>query len=107
MANIIAYLKKSFASFGSSIILPLGMIAYELAKCAKSNTYVDTFTNHADTLHLWIKKGYEEDYKKAFEAIVRKAIERLGVNYARIAVDYTKEPFYGKSSRLYKINTKG
>ena len=62
MANIIAYLQKSFASFGSSIILPLGMIAYELAKCAKSNTYVETLGEHADTLHLWIKKGYEEDF---------------------------------------------
>jgi len=107
MTNIIAYLQKSFASFGSSIILPLGLIAYELAKCAKSNTYVETLGKHADTLHLWIKKGYEEDYKKAFESIVRKAIKRLGVNYARLAIDFTPEPFYGKSTSLYLINVKG
>jgi hypothetical protein len=107
MTNIIAYLQKSFASFSSSIILPLGMIAYELVKCAKSITYVETLGKHADALHLWIKKGYEEDYKKAFEAIVRKTIKRLGVNYAHIAVDYTKEPFYGETSSLYMINTKG
>jgi len=106
MANIIAYLQKSFASFSSSIILPLGMIAYELTKCAKSITYVETLGKHADTLHLWIKKGYEEDFKKAFEAIVRKIIKQLGVTYAHIAVDYTKEPFYGKSSSLYMINVK-
>jgi hypothetical protein len=107
MANIIAYLQKTFVSLCSSITLPLGIIAYELVKCAKSNTYVETFTNHADTLHLWIKKSYEEDYKKAFESIVRKTIKRLGINYAHIAIDYTKEPFYGKSSGLHIINTKG
>mgnify|MGYP001558220233 FL=1 len=107
MSNINTFLQKSFASFGSSIILPLGMIAYELAKCAKSNTYVETFTKHADTLHLWVKKGYEDDFKKAFESVVRKTIKQLGVTYAHIAVDYTKEPFYGKSSSLYIINTKG
>lgn len=107
MSNINVFLQKSFASFSSSIILPSGMIAYQLAKCAKSNTYIETFTNHADTLHLWIEKGYEEDFKKAFESIVRKTIKRLGINNACIAVDYTKEPFYGKSSSLYIMDTKG
>jgi len=107
MTNIIAYLQKSFVSFSSSIILPLGMISYELAKCAKSNTYVETLGEHADTLHLWVKKSYEEDFKRAFEFIARKTLKQLGVNFAHIAIDYTKEPFYGKSSSLYLINVKG
>ena len=97
MINITAYLQKTFQSFESSIILPLNKISYYLVKCAKANSYVETLGEHADTFHLWIKKGYEEDFKKSFELQVRKAIKHLNVSYARLAFDITSEPFYGKT----------
>lgn len=101
MANITAYLQKSFQSFQSSIILPLDKIGYFLVKSAKAHSYIETLGEHADALHLWIKKSYEEDFKAAFEAQVRKAIKQLHISYARLAFDITSEPFYGKARGLH------
>lgn len=105
--NITSFLQKSFATLVSGIIIPLGVVAHELAKCAKAQSYVETLGEHADSLHYWIKKEYEEDFKKAFEEIVRKALQRLHVSYARIAIDFTDEPFYGKTRGIYIFNTLG
>lgn len=106
MSNVVAYLQKSFQPLLSGIILPLSMISYYLVKCAKSNSYVETLGEHADSLHIWIKKSYEEDFKKSFENQVRKALKHLGISFAWIAIDVTAEPFYGKTRGLYVFNTK-
>lgn len=105
MVNIISYLQKSFQSFGSSIILPLNKISYFLIKASKSNSYIETLGEHADSLHIWIKKSYEEDFKQSFETQVRKAIKHLHISYAQLAFDITPEPFYGKTRSLYIFDT--
>jgi putative transposase len=105
MSNINSFLQKSFSSFLSSITLPLNSISYQLVKVAKSNSYIETLGENADSLHIWIKKSYEVDFKKAFEKQVRKAIKRLHVNYASLAFDITAEPFYGKTRGLYIFDT--
>lgn len=107
MSNIIAFLQKSFSSFLSSIIIPISSISYQLAKAAKANSYIETLGTNADALHLQIKRCYEEDFKAAFEAQVKKALKRLNVNYARLAFDTTSEPFYGRTRTLHIINTEG
>lgn len=103
MTNINSFLQKTFGS--CNIILPLSSISYQLVKVAKSNSYIETLGENADSLHLWIKRSYEEDFKAAFEKQVRKALKRLNVNYARLAFDATHEPFYGKTRGLYVFNT--
>ena len=105
MSNITSFLHKTFQSLESSIILPFGRIGYYLAKCAKSQSYIETLGKHADSLHLWIKESYEEDFKKAFESQVRKALKNLHAFYAKLAFDFTTEPFYGKTRSLYVFNT--
>lgn len=105
MSNINAFLHKSFQSFGGSIILPFGKISHYLVKVAKSNSYVETLGKHADSLHLWIKKSYREDFEESFKIQVRKAVKRLHVSYARLAFDTTHEPFYGKTRSLHIFNT--
>jgi hypothetical protein len=105
MSNINSFLQKSFSSLLSSIILPLGSIVYQLVKVAKANSYIETLGENADSLHLWIKKAYEQDFQKAFEAQVRKAIKHLNVSYAHLAFDITHEPFYGKTRGLYIFDT--
>lgn len=107
MSNINSFLQKSFYSFHSSIILPLGSIAYQLVKVAKSNSYIETLGENADTLHLWIKKSYDMEFKKAFESQARKAIRHLHVSYAQLAFDITSEPFYGRTRGLYIFDTPG
>lgn len=106
MTQITSFLQKSFVSFSSSIILPLNKISYFLTKCAKSHSYVETLGDHADALHIWIKKSYEEDFKKSFELQVRKTLKQLHVSYARLAFDITTEPFYGKTRGLYIFDTR-
>lgn len=83
----------------------MGSISYQLVKVAKANSYVETLGKNADTLHYWIKSSYEEDFGRAFESQVRKALKRLNVNYGRLAFDTTPEPFYGKSRNFYIFNT--
>ena len=103
MINTTSFLQKAFDS--DSIILPLSSISYQLVKVAKSNSYVETLGKNPDSIHLWIKKSYEEDFQAAFEKQVRKALKRLRVSYARLAFDATHEPFYGKTRGLYIFDT--
>jgi len=107
MSNINVFLQKVFQSLNSSISVPLGVIAYELVKCAKAHSYVETLGNHSDTLHSWVKRVYDVDFKRAFEIVVNKALKRLNCNYARLAVDITAEPFYGRSTSLFLFNVDG
>jgi hypothetical protein len=80
-------------------------VAHYLAKSAKSISYVETFSKHADTLHKWIKQIYEEDIKRAFEIQVRATIRHLNIRSAELAFDFTKEPFYGRTNTLHTIGT--
>lgn len=105
MSSITAFLQKSFQSFGSSIILPLNKISYFLVKCAKSRSYVETLGDHADSLHSWVKNSCEEDFRKAFEIEIRKALKHLNISYAKLAFDITAEPFWGKTRNFYIFNT--
>lgn len=105
MKNITSFIQKSFQSFSSSIIIPLNKIGYHLVQCAKANTYIETLGEHADTLHLKIKGSYEEDFKHSFDLQVRKALRYMPVNFAQLAFDITKEPFYGKTRGLHIFNT--
>jgi hypothetical protein len=104
MSEIQQFMEKVFAAFRSGIILPLGLIAHSLVKCAKSHTYVETLGSHSDSLHKWIAISYEEDFKRVFQNQVIKALKRLGVHTAKLAIDITKEPFYGEYRNLYLIN---
>ena len=103
MSNIVAFLQKAFQSLEGSIVLPMSEMGYFLVRAAKSQSYVETLGDHADSLHSWIKKSYEEDFQASFDKQVRKAVSILGVKHARLAFDVTPEPFYGKTSGLYII----
>lgn len=105
MKQITSYLQKTFSPLFSSIILPLNSVSYHLAKVAKSNSYIETLGENADSVHIWIKRSYEEDFKKAFESQVRKALKNLHISYAKLAFDFTTEPFYGKTRNFYVFNT--
>src|SRR3989338_7492666 len=106
MNNVNAFLQKSFGSLFSSIILPLNSISFLLVKTAKAGSYVETLGENADSLHSWIKRSYEEDFRRSFELQVQKALKSLGVSIAKLAFDTTDEPFYGKTRGLYIFNTK-
>lgn len=104
MSNIVSFLQKSFLSLESSIILPLNKIGHSLVKCAKSYSYVETLGEHPDSLHMWIKNSYEEDFKKSYEIQVRKALKHLPTQHPRLAIDLSHEPFWGKTRTAHIIN---
>lgn len=103
MTQINSFLQKAFGF--CKIIIPFSSISYQLVKVAKSNSYVETLGKNADSLHLWIKKSYEQDFKRAFELQAKKALKYLNVSFAKLAFDITAEPFYGKTRGLYIFET--
>ncbi len=99
------FLNKAFDFVKSRIKTSLQRISHSLVKCAKSYTYVETLGKHSDTLHNWIKSSYEEDFCRAFELQVRHVIKSLRIVNPSLAIDITKEPFYGKTRNFYIFNT--
>ena len=65
--------------------------------CASShNTYVETVSNKADSLHRRIKLSYEEDILDAYKQAIKKLLKYKRFGIVTLAVDITKEKFYGK-----------
>ena len=90
--------------FGSKKV-DLKLLTHYLIKCAKAYSYVETLGKYADSLHIYVKEGYEVDFKREFEREVRLAIKKLRIVRAEIAFDITYEPFYGKTRNLHIFNT--
>ena len=107
MTRIVTFLHNAFSPLVSRIQLRLDEVAYELVKCAKAETYVETLGRHADALHSWIDQVYEEDLLDAFMLEIRPVVQRLGIGIAELAVDFTSEPFYGKSVGPHIIGITG
>lgn len=64
-------------------------------------TYVETVDgSKADSLHRYIKRFYEEDIMKAFELVVKDVLKKLKIRRCVIAIDTTKELYWGKHSGL-------
>lgn len=57
-------------------------------------------SSKADSLHRYIKKLYEEDVRKAFELIVQDVLKKLKIRRCVIAIDTTKELYWGKNGSL-------
>jgi len=68
-----------------------------LTEAARTNSYIETYGNKADTVNLHIKENSDNDLKKAFEFNTRKAILRMGLRNCVLAVDTTKDLYYGKN----------
>lgn len=78
-----------------------------LAEASSRNTYIETISNKADSLHYNIAKGYVEYSNEDFFKIVENKIKKLHLGLVDIIVDITSENFYGKSAGLYLHNWTG
>ena len=78
-----------------------------LAEAASRNTYIETISNKADSLHYHIAKGYVEYSNEEFYNLIGKKIKKLHFGAVDIIVDITSENFYGKSTGLYLHNWTG
>jgi len=72
-----------------------------ILSAASHNTYVETVSNKADSLHLKIKSSYAEDIKSAYQKLISKLIKLMRFGSVDLAVDITHEQFYGKTRDFY------
>jgi hypothetical protein len=75
-------------------------IISKLSEASRANSYIETFSNKADTIHLRIKDNSEKDLKKAFEFNARYAIGRMGLGNVICAIDVTAELYFGENGGL-------
>lgn len=105
MKNNIKYitqlLNKAFLPFGKNSTIKTRDYAYYLSKTAQANTYVETHSKKADSLHLRIKNSYEECIRDSYFSLIKKLIKYKRFGRITIAIDITEEIFYGKTRNFY------
>ena len=82
-----------------SKLLPLFCLL--LVEAGSMLTYVETMdSSKADSLNRYVKQLYEENIKKAFELIVKDVLKKFRIRRCVIAIDTTKELYWGKHGSL-------
>ena len=101
-------MKYIFKSFLKKLSVPNEEeFAKLLTEAASRNTYIETISNKADSLHYNITKGYVEYSNEEFFKVVENKIKKLHLSSVNIIADITTENFYGKSAGLYLHNWTG
>jgi len=72
---------------------------------ASSKGYVESYSNKADSLHLDIKKLYEEDLQSCFLSLMNKLAPYFRKGKVRLAIDFQEQGFYGKTNKPYIVGT--
>jgi hypothetical protein len=70
------------------------------SEAGRTNGYVETISDKADTVHLRIKDNSERSLKKAFEFNAKNAIGRMGLGRVICAIDVTGELYFGRNGGL-------
>ena len=76
----------------------------DVCEAARTNSYIETYGNKADTLHKYITFSEEKALKKAYETEVRFLLKRLNLRRVELAIDGKKDLYYGKNG---SINVRG
>ena len=94
------YIKSIIKNISQNLRVATNEIISALVEAGRTISYVETVSNKSDTLHRYIKNTDEKVLKKAFEFNTRKAIGRMGLGKVTLAIDTTKELYYGKNGKL-------
>ncbi len=100
MSSIEKWTKEVLKSVSNSLRVATDKIIAALIEAARTISYVETVSNKADTLHRYLKTTNELQLKKGFECNTRKAIGRMGIGRVVLALDTTKELYYGENGTL-------
>jgi len=98
---ITQFLNKAFLPLGKNSTIKTEDYAYYLSKTAQANTYVETHSKKADSLHLRIKNSYEECIMDSYFSLIRKLVKYKRLGKINIAIDITEEQFYGKTRNFH------
>ena len=93
------YIKSIIKNVSNGLRVATHKIVAALIEAARTISYVETVSDKADTLHRHIKQTDERTLKRAFEFNTRKAIGRMGLGRATLAIDTTHELYYGKNGK--------
>lgn len=92
---------KKFVNSSINILGKLRVKVNEIislfSEAGRTNGYVETLSNKADTVHLRVKDNSERSLKKAFEFNAKNAIGRMGLGNVICAVDVTAELYFGNN----------
>ena len=99
-------MKSEFKSFLKNLSVS-EEYASLILEASSHDTYIETISNKADSLHYNIAKGYVEYSNKEFYKVVKNRIQKLHLGAVDIIIDITSENFYGKSTGLYLHNWTG
>lgn len=78
----------------------------DLAEAARTNSYVETLGNKADTVHKYTSFSDEASIKRAYELNIRSMLKILRINKVELAIDGKKDLYYGKEAGLNVRNIK-
>jgi len=97
---VVGYLNKAI-DFGKAKILRAKGYLKSIFRACSHNSYVETVSNKADSLHRRIKLSYEEDIKESYKQAIKKLLKYKRFGIVTLAVDITKEKFYGDTRDFY------
>lgn len=72
-----------------------------LLEASSRESYIETISNKADSLHYYLDKNYIEVINEEFQKIACKFVKKERLGLVDIVADITTENFYGESSGLY------
>jgi len=93
------FIQSSINIFGK-LRVKVNEVLRSIIEAGRTNSYVETISNKADTLHRHIKENSEIDLRRAFELNTRKAIGRMGLGRVILAFDVTEELYFGENGGL-------
>ena len=82
-----------------------GQYVQPVLHAAQGRAYVETVSNLADSLHLQIKRLYEEDLQHGFLALMSSLAPHFRKGNVRLAIDRTEIGYYGKEQGFYIVGT--
>ena len=99
MSTIKKFVNATINTLGK-LRVKINDILNPVIEAGRTNSYVETYSNKADTVHRHIKENSENNIKKVFEFNTRKAIGRMGLGRVVLAIDGTEELYFGKNGKL-------
>ena len=104
--HIVEFLNKAI-DFGKAKLLKAKDYVKHIFSASSHNTYVETISDKADSLHMKIKNSYEEDIIDAYKSSISKLVKYKRFGAVTLAVDITKEQFYGNTRNFHIFHCGG
>lgn len=100
-SKLVAFLNKTFSIKPNAVWRPQNF-AELVAKAASHNTYMETVSSenmpNTDTLHYRVEHDTDANaLMSAFLSLTKRQLRKLKGRKAVVIVDYTHEPFFGKT----------